>query len=296
MSRMIVRKTAMMWLALGVFMLCPGLSDAGTIKIATWNLDWLTLREAGDPALPDDVHPRKPGDFDRLRGFADHLDADVVAFQEVDGIAAASRIFDPARYTLVAIDEDVVQRVGLAVRRGILVQRHPDVAALDVEPLAVHRLRDGLDATLVFPGGAALRVLVVHLKTGCHRDRLASSRRPQCALLTLQIPVVAAWIRARAAENGAFAVMGDFNRDMDRPEDMSASFMAAAPLVRVTEGQSNPCWGAKPFIDTVFLGGLARAWAVPGSLRVMTYGDAGIHDRDRLSDHCPVSVRLAPKG
>ena len=40
----------------------------------------------------------------------------MVAFQEVDGVAAAARVFSiPARYALVAIDEDVVQRVGLAV-------------------------------------------------------------------------------------------------------------------------------------------------------------------------------------
>ena len=92
-------------------------------------------------------------DFARLRGFADALDADVVAFEEVDGAEAAARVFDPARYRVVTIDEDVVQRVGLAVRRGIGVERHADVAALDVEPYAEHQLRDGLDATLDFRAG-----------------------------------------------------------------------------------------------------------------------------------------------
>jgi endonuclease/exonuclease/phosphatase family metal-dependent hydrolase len=266
---------------------------ARDFKIATWNMDWLTL---GASDLPSDVRVRGDADFVRLRGFADRLDADVVAFQEVDGAAAAARVFDPSRYSLVTIDENVVQRVGLAVRTGISVQRHADVTALDVAPQATHRLRDGLDATLVFPGGAALRVLVVHLKTGCQRDRLAASRRPQCGLLAQQIPVVAGWIRARAAEGGAFAVMGDFNREMDAPEDMSLALMQAAPLVRVTAGQSDPCWGGGSFIDTMFLGGAARGWWVPGSLRVMRYGDADVRDKDRLSDHCPVSVRVAPGG
>ncbi len=282
------------WLCVGL--LVCGQAYGRDFKLTTWNLNWLTLRAAGDGALPGDVHPRRDADFARLRGFADHLDADVVAFQEVDGAAAAARVFDPARYSIVTIDEDVVQRVGLAVRAGIVVQRHPDVSALDVEPGALHRLRDGLDATLVFPGGAALRVLVVHLKTGCHYDRLAGSRRSQCALLAQQIPVVAAWIHARAAEGGAFAVMGDFNREMDQPEEMSVAFEAAAPLVRVTEGQTDPCWDGEPFIDTMFLGGAARGWEVPGSLRVMTYHSADRGDRERLSDHCPVSVRIAPGG
>jgi endonuclease/exonuclease/phosphatase family metal-dependent hydrolase len=279
-------------LGLAVVLLFCSPAFARDFKLATWNLDWLTL---GAADLPSDVHVRGDADFARLRGFADRLDADVVAFQEVDG-AAAARVFDPSRYSLVTIGEDVVQRVGLAVRTGIIVQRHADVTALDVAPRATHRLRDGLDATLVFPGKAALRVLVVHLKTGCQRDRLAQSRRPQCAVLARQIPVVADWIRARAAEGGAFAVMGDFNREMDAPEEMSLAFMRAAPLARVTEGQSDPCWGGGSFIDTMFLGGAAIGWEVPGSLRVMRYGNADVRDKDRLSDHCPVSVRVSPGG
>ncbi|MEL4424114.1 hypothetical protein AAEH90_21460, partial [Shewanella algae] len=84
--------------------------------------------------------------------YADRLNADVIAFEEVDGPEAAARVFDPARYQLVLTNDSVVQRVGLAVRRGIQIVRHPDLTALDVEPAeAAHRLRAGLDATLVWP-------------------------------------------------------------------------------------------------------------------------------------------------
>ena len=145
-----------------------------------------------------------------------------------------------------------------------------------------------------FAGSTALRVLVVHLKTGCHSDDLAGSRRPQCALLARQIPVLAAWIRARAAEGVPFAVMGDFNRDLDSPEAMSRAMNDAAPLLRVTEAQSDPCWGGGSFIDHIFLGGPARAWMVPGSLRVISYHSTDVDDRQRLSDHCPVSIRIHP--
>jgi endonuclease/exonuclease/phosphatase family metal-dependent hydrolase len=262
-------------------------------KIATWNLNWLTLRQPGDRALPDDVRGRSVADFVRLRSYADRLNADVVAFQEVDGTATASRIFDTARYTLITIGEDVVQQVGLAVRRPITVRQNPDVTAIDVEPDAPHRLRDGLDATLTFPSGIALRVLVIHLKNGCHYDKLQRSRRPQCSLLAQQIPPLANWVQARQAEGVAFMVLGDFNRVMDRPEDMTRALNAVAPLTRVTAGQSDPCWRGQSFIDHIFLGGPARAWLVPGSLRVMTYNSSDPRDRDRLSDHCPVSVHLS---
>jgi endonuclease/exonuclease/phosphatase family metal-dependent hydrolase len=272
----------------------PDVAQARDWKIATWNLDWLTLRHTGDPALPSNVRTRQDADFDRLHAYADKLNADVVAFEEVDGVQAASRVFDPARYTLITIHEDVVQQVGLAVRHGITVQQNADVAALDVEADAPHKLRDGLDATLLFPGGATLRLLAVHLKTGCHQDVMRTSTRPQCVLLEKQLVPMAQWVAVRSAEGGAFALLGDFNRVMDAPEEMAAALARAAPLLRVTEGQADPCWQGGSFIDHIFLGGPARAWLVAGSLRVMTYRGAEDGDRDRLSDHCPVSVRLSP--
>jgi endonuclease/exonuclease/phosphatase family metal-dependent hydrolase len=284
------------WLAACLLPLAlSGPAAAADEKIATWNLNWLTLRQTGDAALPDDVRTRRQEDFDRLRGYAERLNADVVAFQEVDGVAAAARIFDPARYTFVTIGEDVVQQVGLAVRRPVSVRKNADIASLDVEPDAEHRLRDGLDATLTFPGGATLRVLVVHLKNGCHYDRLSRSRRPQCALLAQQISPVAGWAAARQKEGAAFAVIGDFNRVFDRPEEMGRALDDAAAMTRVTEGVSDPCWNGGAFIDHIFLGGPARAWLVPDSLRVMVYQTRDPRDRERLSDHCPISVHLAIK-
>ncbi len=268
---------------------------AQAIKISTWNLEWLTTRSAGAADLPADVQLRAPEDFALLRRYAEHLNADVVAFQEVDGDAAAATVFDPARYTILSIDEPVVQRVGLAVRHGITVQRNPDYTPLDVEPEEKHRLRYGLDATLTLPGGARLRVLVVHLKTGCQRDPIARSQRPQCVILRAQILPLAAWAAARVAEGVPFLLIGDFNREFDQREEMGRALAAAAPLLRVTEGASDPCWDGSAFIDHIFVGGPARPWVVPGSLRVQIFHEIGAAWRERLSDHCPVSVMLRPK-
>jgi endonuclease/exonuclease/phosphatase family metal-dependent hydrolase len=265
---------------------------AQTVKISTWNLEWLTTRSAEAADLPADVHLRAPEDVALLRHYAEHLKADVVAFQEVDGDEAAATVFDPARYTILSIDEPVVQRVGLAVRRGIAVRRNPDYTPLDVEPGEKYRLRYGLDATLTLPGGAALRVLVVHLKTGCQRDPIARSTRLQCAILRAQIPPLAAWAAARRAEGVAFLLMGDFNRVLDQQEEMGRALAAAASLLRVTEGRSDPCWDGSAFIDHIFAGGPARAWVVPGSLRVQVFRETGPDWRERLSDHCPISIKL----
>ncbi len=263
-----------------------------TLKISTWNLNWLTIRSHAEANLPADVHTRAPEDFDRLAAYATKLNADVVAFQEVDGPDTAARIFDPARYTILTIDERVTQRVGLAVRRDILVTRNPDYTALDVEPAARFPLRHGLDATLTLPGNQKLRILVVHLKTGCQTDPLATSHRPQCTLLAAQIPPLAAWAAARQREGVPFLLMGDFNRVLDDPEELGAALAQAAPLTRVTEGHANPCWDGDPFIDHIFAGGPARAWVQPDSLRVQIYRETEERWKQHLSDHCPVSVKL----
>src|SRR5690349_12774389 len=111
-----------------LLLLAPPLA-AAELKLATWNLAWLTLRPAGDPELPRDLTTRRPADFDLLAAYARRLDADMVALQEVDGPEAAARVFDPRTYEFHFAQERDVQRVGFAVRRGLRVTRHPDLDA-----------------------------------------------------------------------------------------------------------------------------------------------------------------------
>jgi endonuclease/exonuclease/phosphatase family metal-dependent hydrolase len=268
---------------------------AETIKISTWNLEWLTTREAGDPALPPDVHPRQPADWTALAGYAGRLDADVVAFEEVDGAAAAERLFPPDRYSLVLTHDHVVQRVGFAIRRGIAFRRNPDVTTLVPYPDAKYPLRSGADVTLEI-GGASLRLLAVHLKTGCWEASMRS-RKPACRTLAKQIPPLRAWIAAREAEGAPFAVMGDFNRVMDGYDAFHRAIdpesrQPGRALLLTDAGVASPCWGGDHFIDHILLGGPARRWMVPDSLRVMVYRQTDPAWKERLSDHCPVSVQL----
>ncbi len=264
---------------------------AAELKLATWNMEWLTLRRTGDPALPADVHPKAEDGFEALRRYAIALDADVVAFQEVDGAEAAARVFTPDRYEFVLTGDKVVQRVGFAVRRGLAFERNPDLVGLDFDPEAIHRLRSGVDITLVLPGGR-LRLLGVHLKSGCHSDPLTSSTRRTCATLRQQVPALQGWIRQRREEGAPFVLMGDFNRRMEGRDQLLAALSAAAPLVRATEGHASPCWGGNSFIDHILAGGAARGWMQPETLRVMVYRETDEAARARLSDHCPVSVRF----
>lgn len=268
-------------------------AHAAGLKLSTWNLDWLTLRPAHDPALPADVLPRTKQDFARLRAYGAGLHADVIAFQEVDGPQAAARVFDPAQYDLVLTNDTAVQRTGFAIRHGLPWTRNPDLRALDLNPDAPYPLRSGADITLNLPGGA-LRLLAIHLKSGC-QDTELTQRRIACQELHRQIPPLARWIAARQHDSVAFAILGDFNRAMFPGEGMSAALQQAAPLTRVTQGRDNPCWGEhRPFIDHILLGGRARGWLVRNSLRVMVYRSAEHRSKSQLSDHCPVSIQLEP--
>ena len=232
-------------------------AGAAELKVATWNLEWLTDRPDGDRALPQDAHPKRPEDIATLAGYAAQLDADVIAIQEVDGREIAARIFPPDRYSIRMTGDHVVQRVGLVVRRGLAYDVNPDDTALTLPGPPPAHLRSGADITLHLAGGL-LRVLAVPLKTGCQHDKLTTSHRPACKTLAEQLPPLEAWITARKAEGAAFIVLGDFNRWMDDKDQVIAALREAAPLVRATEGRSSPCGAASGSSTTSWPAGRRR--------------------------------------
>ena len=280
-------QTVVIRILLVLALLIPVRAFAAELKIATLNLDWLTTRSAGDPELPSDVTPRSDADFARLAHYATELDADVVAIEEVDGFAAASKVFPSEQYSIHMTRDHVVQRAGIAVRRGLHYDINPDVTAL-----SAHHLRSGADITLHL-GPATLRVLAVHLKKGCRDGALAPARGRACEELRDQLAVLTGWIAARRGEGIPFLILGDFNRWMDGNDALLAGLRAAAPLARATEGHSSPCWGNEAFIDHILAGGAAAGWMHADTIRVLTYQETDRSLKDRLSDHCPVSVRFA---
>ena len=260
---------------------------AEELKLATWNLDWLTVRSPEAADLPPDAHPKRAEDIEILNHYAAELNADVIAIQEVDGAAVAARVFPADKYSIHMSHDHEVQRVGVVVRRGLHYDVNADLTDLNID----HHLRSGVDITLRL-APAPLRILAVHLKTGCFDRPLRERGRNDCAELRKQLTVLADWITARRSEGVAFTVLGDFNRHMEGRDKFWSTLARAAPLTRATEGRSSPCWGGEAFIDHIILGGAARDWLEADSLRVLTYRETSAGWKDRLSDHCPVSVRL----
>ena len=285
------------------------------LKIATWNLEWFMAPEtirALTPACTSQDAPRNGAhrsvpcdvahelarsgeDISAMRRYARNLDADVVALQEVDGADAARLLFTD--YEFCFSGRLAVQNNGFAIRRGLPFNCGPDLESLSL----ADDVRRGVELRL-FPGTSnEMRLLSVHLKSGCARDAL-NAPKPSCAELARQVPVLEQWIDAQASEHRPFAVLGDFNRDLRRePGGMSVWGQIddldppGADLVNTAEGQTfQNCMPQQTFsgyIDYIVLGRqMARGWVENSFGRELYRPRDAL--RRKLSDHCPVFIRL----
>jgi endonuclease/exonuclease/phosphatase family metal-dependent hydrolase len=297
--------------------------NGATLTLATWNAEWLIRpatfdelariciapggRAGGEQrTIPCNLVPGgrwSDADLKRLADFARTIPADVVALQEVDGAATAARVFPGRSFCFTSRKH--VQNVGFAIREGIPHRCNPDYRELGLED---NDVRWGADVTL-FPGTKReIRLLAVHLKSSCNRDPLTRDS-DACRTLQRQVPVLEAWIDARAAAGTPFAVLGDFNRRFDREfapgrnhagqivamwPELDDGDPAESDLVNPDTGPpAEPCRvqdPVRPAIDHILLSaGLGRT-AVPDSYRMWTYPRS--QPAVRWPDHCVRSVTV----
>lgn len=269
---------------------------AGELRVAAWNLEHLN-----DTAMEGCV-PRERADYDAIGRGVVELDADIVAIQEVENEAAARRVFPapdwhvemssrpatgPGRPCLYRPGARLGHlATGFAIRRGVAYRRNGDLDSLGKgDPLR----RWGTDIT-VTKGGRDLRLLSVHLESGCWgsgQDR-DNGREEICVVLRGQIMRLKAWADARRAEGEAFVILGDFNRRLAVPGDWGWRILSPppAPLHLPTSGRVAQCDPRfREFIDHLVVGGGASAIRVAGSFREMPRH--GPHP-----DHCAVSAEF----
>lgn len=262
---------------------------SNAISLSTWNLEWLNAD------LDTGVVKRSQADYDRLAVYALELNSDVVSFQEVDGSEAAARVFDPDEYDFFFEAGNSVQRTGFAVRRSLLVIDEPNLEALNT----TGGLRAGTVIT-VMVDGEPLRLMSVHLKSGCWGADLSSSS-DACTKLRDQVPVLETWIDEQAEGDVPFIVLGDFNRRFDEPGDtfwpeIDDGDPENADLMRLTEGLTSECWDSEfpVYIDHIVFGRRSAEWLFEEEFEQMLYDPADTIHKSKLSDHCPQTVWLLP--
>lgn len=282
-------------------------APAGGIRIASWNLNLLHWRTGG--ALWRGAVARSDDDYRTLARYARKLDADIIAFQEVNGARAAARVFPRREYSLHLSGRHDPRyndiHNGFAVRKGrfdrVVTRNH---ASLGLASNPRYQLRWGVDLT-VRKGGRVLRLLNVHLKSRCFTKSLTNPQGRHCEKLARQIKPLEAWIDARWREGTPFVVLGDFNRAMDRHgvhDHLWSAIDDGDPsglkLHRLPAGRAQACWRGtsrhhRHPIDFFVFG--QRAWRQvdAASFRELVWARADADPRRGLpSDHCPIAVDL----
>jgi Exonuclease III len=234
---------------------------AQPIRIATWNMNNLHY-VIGEP-LRDQAPARSEQDYNILKKYRRRLNADIVALQEVNGPKAARLVFPAAQYELYVSGryvEDIASGrpsdriyTGFAVRRGVfdaLAKR--DYEALSVPHTDGRPTRWGTEI-LVEKQGRHLRLLSVHLKSGCIESSLENPTSSNCVTLSKQLAPLEAWIDQCAREKVPFVILGDLNRALDvhgQHDHLWREIDDADPtglkLWRLPFRQESNCWRGTP--------------------------------------------------
>jgi endonuclease/exonuclease/phosphatase family metal-dependent hydrolase len=283
----------------------PNALSAETFKLASWNIAWLAEHK---------YNKRTEQDYQALAAYAKQLDADVIALQEVEGSALASKVFGDD-YDYYFSTNDWVQRVGVAVKKSMGFT----VTAQEYRPLNVGRVRYGMDITLS-KNNEKFRLLAVHLKSGCFEKaldddsvaKMANASKNQqrskaaCQKLAKQIEPLESWIDQRATEGVPFVVIGDFNRRFNR--DIAKAYgenqglwqaiddEGAEDLWAPTIALDSGCWGGyyKDYIDHIVFDPKAKQnYQVDSFQQLVFKGKYSKQLSRSLSDHCPISVELS---
>ena len=116
-----------------IFCFLSPYATASSLSFTTWNIEWLTTT----PSKQFIQSKRTQADFDALAKHFASTNTDVLAFQEVNDIAALSAVvgtdYDIYLSERANINnkrhqfEDINQYTGFAIRKGLFVERQSDV-------------------------------------------------------------------------------------------------------------------------------------------------------------------------
>lgn len=232
----------------------PELPPSARLQVVSWNLEWLAdpalLQSSGFCAqcaaqgfpnlkLRDDlpfcdVYKRdgilSPEDYEQKKLIPTRVrlaelaaqNTDIFAVQEVGSSAALNAVL-PSGFKVACFTTRVdAQNVGFAIREASDLEfQCKEIVSLGQEsnPAVERPVRRGLELKVHRPRGLALprslTLLNVHLKSSCPTGRMDVMTNSNCTTLQQQAPALEAWLEDQAAQNQPFAIMGEWNRDLD---------------------------------------------------------------------------------
>lgn len=276
-------------------------ANANDLVIATWNVEHL--------AKPIDTgcRPRSEEEFAKLKAYAQSLDADIVAMQEVASVEAIELLFPADEWQIQISDrpdsesyecrgsnlKSTQQKVAFAVRKGIEIE---NIASLEALGLQMPGLRYGLEMTIDSVMGH-ITLLNVHMKSGCFVDNYTRSDDKDCPILGQQIPVLDAWVEEKEKAGQPYAIMGDFNHRLSAPYNrVTLQLHENSDGTESTlENTTRDMMGCHPFypapIDHMFVGHMTQ----PGIKKeIVNHHFADMTPDAMLSDHCAITLTLTP--
>ncbi|MFZ3408253.1 endonuclease/exonuclease/phosphatase family protein [Vibrio chagasii] len=284
------------WLMLGC--LIGNQAIAEPLTISSWNIEWLSTNEAVNKFSDK----RDQADFDKLGTYFQSLNADVVAFQEVDDVNAIQRVAGD-QYKILMSDralpensnrqfKEVNQYTGFAVRKGVT---HTDYADFPLETTSNSKLRFA-SYIVIETETKPIHMLSVHLKAGCSG---AYKSNRDCPRLKEQAQQLNKWIKQRERNNEDYAILGDFNHNLAYSRDWMwkelTQYTDAQLATRKTRADckvrsnrnNHRTHQFRSVIDHIVVSESLNA--APAKQQVFETQDVLDY---KLSDHCPVSTTI----
>lgn len=271
------------------------------LRIVAWNIEHLAEHEGAGCVA------RNASDYEALREFAATMNADVVALQEVENIAAIARVFPLDSWEIILSERpdsepyicrgsgrtSTQQKVAYAIRKGI---SYENLGSFEELALDNPGLRHGLVIRLT-GGPSPIDVLNIHMKSGCFVDDYSASTRSACETFEQQVPILDGWVEDRVENETGFIVLGDFNHRIVESGNRLWSDLTTIDGESITlKSNMEHIRGCHPRypapIDHVVVGSTALEYYKDGSEQVFFFTDETMTEDDMLSDHCPVGLDL----
>jgi endonuclease/exonuclease/phosphatase family metal-dependent hydrolase len=285
-------------------------ANAKSLRVVTWNTEHLAAHNGKG------CKARDTESYTQMRQYAQSLDADVIALQEVDSLAAVERIFPDSQWQIIMSSRtdspsytcrenkqaSTQQKVAFVVRKPILIKQVNHLSELAKAKVGA---REAIHLQIE-QAGKPLNLLNVHMKSGCFVENYEVSNKSNCAIYAKQAEYLKSYLAQQNLARENWFILGDFNHHLTatdnhfRVELLAASdyknkkdysdgspLIAANNLFIATDGVVG-CHPKYPLpIDHIVISASMRRALVPSSVKFHNYNTDHM-----LSDHCALSAQF----